>query len=121
MDQQYISLTEIYITDRNLFKSKNLKGFLTTHSVPESAVQKIKGKLHISLAWVKKNLSSFKTSLPDVALASPGCEDEFFEIKSTLATIGGKYFNPITLNFDSTHIKYFHIQHLEYLTLQKKG
>lgn len=108
MDQQYISLTEIYITDRHLFKSKNLKNFLTAHSVPELAVRKIKGKLHISLEWVKKNLPSFKTSLPDVAvIGSRAGEDEFFEIKSTLAAIGGKYFNPITLNFDSTHIKYF--------------
>lgn len=117
MDPEYISLIELYITDRTLFKTKSLKGFLTTHKVPESAVQKIKSKLHISSAWIKKHLPSFNTSLPESPKSrkspkspkSPesGGVGEFFEINSTLADIGAKRFNPIAFNFDSTHIKYF--------------
>src|SRR5574344_1911152 len=103
--EDYITLNEIYIYNPKLFKVKNLKSFVKNHKIQENDMV-LKGAkiLGIKKNWVKKNIPSFNLKLEEF-----NYNDGFFEVIPTLEQYLPKIktFNPITLNLDSTTVKYF--------------
>ena len=103
--EDYITLYEIYIHNPKLFKSKNLKCFIKNHKVQDHDIVLLKhNKIGIKKGWIKKHLPSFDLELKEIE------EEEkykYFEVSTTLEKYGCKTFNPITLNVDSTMVKFF--------------
>ena len=103
--EDYITLSEIYIYNSKLFKTKNLKSFVRNHKIQENDMVKLKAnKIGIKKNWLKKNLPSFNLKLLEI---SENKEIDFFEVLPTLEKYSCKIFNPITLNLDSTMVQYF--------------
>ena len=103
--EDYITLSEIYIYNPKLFKTKNLKSFVRNHKIQENDMVKLKAnKIGIKKNWLKKNLPSFNLKLLEY---SDSNDSDFFEVQSTLEKYGCKIFNPIALNLDSTTVQYF--------------
>lgn len=118
MTHQIITLTELYIYDRSLFKIKNLKSFLKTHKVPEHDVSRLKGnKIGVTSAWVKKNLPQFKLNLLDPTSST----EPVFDVKTILEKYKCKNFNPILLNLDSSTVKYYLVSDERTPFFTKKG
>lgn len=102
----YITLTEIYIYNPKLFKTKNLNSFVKSNKIQEVEITKLKSnKLGIKTSWVKKNLPSFSLKLKSAADIETS--DEFFEVQSTLEKYKCKNFNPLNFNLDSSMVQYF--------------
>ena len=100
-----INLNEIYIHDSKLFKAKNLKSFIKNHKIQEQDMVKLKGnKIGIKRNWIKKNIPSFNLKLEEMSDTE---SVNYFEVGPTLEKYGCKTFNPISLNLDSTTVKYF--------------
>jgi hypothetical protein len=100
-----INLNEIYIHDSKLFKAKNLKSFIKNHKIQEHDMVKLKGnKIGIKRSWIKKNIPSFNLKLEEM---SDPESINYFEVGPALEKYGCKTFNPISLNLDSTTVKYF--------------
>lgn len=103
--EDYITLSELYIYDSKLFKTKNLKSFLKNFKIQESDTVKLKGnKIGIKKTWIKKNIPSFNLKLEEIKERE---SINFFEVVLTLEKYKCKTFNPINLNLDSTTVKYF--------------
>ncbi|ADO00442.1 hypothetical protein WIV_gp098 [Wiseana iridescent virus] len=103
--EDYITLSELYVYDSKLFKTKNLKSFLRTFKIQEGDTVKLKGnKIGIKKGWVKKNIPSFNLKLEEIKERE---SINFFEVALTLEKYKCKTFNPINLNLDSTTVKYF--------------
>ncbi|CCV02350.1 hypothetical protein IIV30_155R [Invertebrate iridescent virus 30] len=102
--EDYITLTELYIFDSKLFKSKNLKSFFKTFKMSDNDMVKLKGnKIGIKSSWVKKKIPSFNLKLEEI----PDNISNFFEVKLVLEKYNCKTFNPTSLYLDSTMVKYF--------------
>lgn len=102
--EDYIALSEIYVYDSKLFKSKNLKSFVRNHKIQENDMVKLKAnKIGIKKNWIKKNLPSFNLKLEEFV----DDKNSYFEVHSTLEKYGCKIFNPVTLSLDSTMVRFF--------------
>lgn len=102
--EEYVTLTELYVFDKKPFK-KNLKSFIKTFKVSESDMVVLKaGKVGIKKNWIKKNIPSFNLNLEEFKQVH---EKEYFNVKVVLEKYRCKNFNPISLNLDSTTVKYF--------------
>lgn len=101
MNEEYITLEELYLYNSKLFK-KNLKSFYRTFNVPDDC--KEAGFMAVKKSWVEMVIPTFNCECEEI---NP--KEKYFEVKTTLEKYGCKKFNPIGLNLDSTHVKYFNV------------
>jgi len=116
--EDYVTLQEIYIHDPKLFKTKNLRSFIKLHKIPDNDIVKLKSTFGIKKSWFKKNLPAYNLKLTELNDID---SIDFFEVQSTLEKYNCKKFNPITLNFDSTMIKYFIVEGKRVPFFTRKG
>jgi metal-sulfur cluster biosynthetic enzyme len=100
---EYITLTELYIFNPYLFKTKNLNGFIKTYNVQEKDIRKFKyGIIAINEKWVQTAIPDFNVNI------EPWCEnDEVYDVKEVLEKVKCKTFNPIALKLNSSMVVFF--------------
>jgi uncharacterized protein (DUF2249 family) len=121
MEEDYITLNEIYISNPKLFTTKSLKSFIRNHKIQDiNMVTKGNKILGIKKSWIKKNIGSFNLKLETL---NDKNSVNFFEVIPTLEKYIPKIktFNPINLNLDSTMVKYFACEGKRIPYFTKKG
>ena len=114
MEDDFITLNEIFIQQPSLFKTKNLNSFLKKNNVQKSDYVK---NLGLKKQWVQENLSLNLKLFDFNEQEFP----DFKEVKIVLERFGCKKFDPVKFNLNSSHVKYFNYNGLRTPFFTKSG